>query len=120
MSGSTRIYDCQLGPHTIIGLLKLYISKLHPDCIWLFQQCRSRATEEGPWYKNEPLGVNSLGNMMRTIGEVAGLSQRYTNHCVRATTITVLFNAGVEVQNIQSRTGHEPTGSPALHREPYR
>ena len=102
----TRIYDCPLGPHTILGLLKLYLSKLHPDCIWLFQQCRSYATEEGPWYKNEPLGVNSLGSMMKQIGEAAGLNGTYTNHCVRATTITVLFNAGVEIQNIQSRTGH--------------
>ena len=106
VTGDTRIYDCQLGPHTIIGLLRLYLSKLHPDCIWLFQQCRSQAADEGPWYKNEPLGVNSLGSMMKTIGEAAGLSRQYTNHCVRATTITVLFNAGVEVQNIQSRTGH--------------
>ena len=106
MAGDTRIYDCQLGPHTIIGLLRLYLSKLHPDCIWLFQQCRSQAADERQWYKNEPLGVNSLGSMMKTIGEAAGLSRQYTNHCVRATTVTVLFNAGVAVQNIQSHTGH--------------
>ena len=102
---STRIYDCEVGPYTLIGLIKLYLSKLHPDCIWLFQQCRTK-TDDGPWYKNEPLGVNSLGAMMKTISKSAALSQTYTNHCVRSTTITVLFNAGIEVQHIQSRTGH--------------
>ena len=102
---TTRIYDCEIGPYTLIGLIKLYLSKLHPDCIWLFQQCRTK-TDSGPWYKNEPLGVNTLGAMMKTISKAADLSQTYTNHCVRSTTITVLFNAGIEVQHIQSRTGH--------------
>ena len=106
----TRIYDCDLGVHRLIAIIKLYLSKLHPHCEWLFQQNRMHASEsECPWYKNEPLGVNSLGKMMQTISSAAGLSRSYTNHCVRATTITLLFNAGVTAQHIRARTGHRTT-----------
>lgn len=105
-ANQTRIYDCAIGPHSVLGLLKLYLEKLHDACEWLFQQCRSKAVDGEPWYKNEPLGVNSLGTMMKVISQAAALSKPYTNHCVRATTITVLFNGGVDIQSIQSRTGH--------------
>lgn len=44
--------------------------------------------------------------MMPRISEAAGLSEAYTNHCVRATTVTVLFQKGVQPQNIMARTGH--------------
>ena len=90
--------------------MKLYLSKLHPDCQWLFQQSKMKiSSAEEVWYKKEPLGVNSLGKMMQPISEAAGLSQAYTNHCVRATTVTLLFNTGVTTHHIQARTGHRTT-----------
>jgi len=104
---STRIYDCRFGANSLIAMLELFLSKLNPNCKWLFQQCRPKTNRADPvWYKNEPLGVNTLGSMMKTISGAATLSKTYTNHCVRSTTITVLFNAGVNTQNIQARTGH--------------
>ena len=109
-SNTTRVYDCDLGAHRLLDLMRLYLSKLHPDCEWLFQQCKMRVSiSDEIWYKKEPLGVNSLGKMMQMISAAAGLSQSYTNHCVRATTITLLFNAGVTAQHIQARTGHRTT-----------
>ena len=94
-TNSTRIYDCELGQHRLVDIMKLYISKLNGNCQWLFQQCRFRVSPtDDTWFKNEPLGVNTLGQLMKTISQAAGLSKLYTNHCVRATTITVLLKEG--------------------------
>lgn len=44
---------------------------------------------------------------MKTISSDAGLSQVYTNHCIRATCITTLDNNGFEARHIMSITGHK-------------
>lgn len=44
---------------------------------------------------------------MKTISSDAGLSQIYTNHCIRATCITTLDNNGFEARHIMSITGHK-------------
>ena len=109
---NTRIYDTQVGGRSALSLLRLYISKLHPDCEWMFQQSRPRPGQDDlTWYKKEPLGVNTLGDMMPRISASAGLSRRYTNHCVRSTTVGVLFHAGVQTQSIMARTGHRSVES---------
>lgn len=108
----TRIYDFVLGSHHALQLIRLYISKLHSECAWLFQQARPNAKlEDSIWYKNEPLGVNSIAGMMSAISDAAKLSARYTNHCVRATTINVLLRDGVDGHNIIARTGHSSVDS---------
>ena len=58
------------------------------------------------WYENKPLGINKLGKMMREISVGAGLSKTYTNHCVRATAITIWSNAEVPARHIMSISGH--------------
>jgi hypothetical protein len=77
------------------------------ECMW--QRPKSQAPAEGPWFTNAPLGVNTLGNKMKTISEKAGCSLIYTNHSLRATTVTVLDEAGVE--DIMAVTGHKSESS---------
>ena len=48
---------------------------------------------------------------MKQMSKDAELSATYTNHCLRATTSTVLVNAGVENRNICSVTGHRNEAS---------
>ena len=43
---------------------------------------------------------------MSRLSADAGLSKRYTNHCIRATVATMLCAAGVSNQGIMSVTGH--------------
>ena len=44
--------------------------------------------------------------MMKTISEEARLSKVYTNHCVRATAITLWSNAGISNRHIMAISGH--------------
>ena len=108
----TRIYDFTIGSHQTLELIRHYISRLHAECPWLFQQVRTNVKQgDSVWYKNEPLGVNTIAGMMSSISDAAKLSARYTNHCVRATTINVLLRDGVDGHNIIARTGHRSVDS---------
>ena len=89
-----------------------YLDKLNPLQVAFFQRPKSLAcSEDDHWYENKPLGVNTIANMMKTISKEAKLSQVYTNHCLRATTATVLANAGVSSRDICAVTGHHNEGS---------
>jgi len=84
-----------------------YISKLNPNCDAFFQRPKQKFHEnDAVWYENKPVGVNTIGNIMKGISTDAGLSQMYTNHCLRATCATVLAKAGVEARDICAVTGH--------------
>jgi len=52
-------------------------------------------TLDALWYEAPPLGINNLAKMIKNISEEARLSKIYTNHCVRATAITLWSNAGI-------------------------
>ena len=45
--------------------------------------------------------------MMERISIKAELSERYTNHCIRASTITSLFQRGVDARKICAITKHK-------------
>ena len=47
-------------------------------------------------YTGQPLGKNTIAEMMKRISQKAGLANTYTNHCVRATCITRLSEFDVE------------------------
>ncbi|PAA47531.1 hypothetical protein BOX15_Mlig018289g4 [Macrostomum lignano] len=61
----------------------------------------------GKWYSKSAVGVNTLGPLMKKISTSAGLSKPYTAHCVRATVITELHDAGFNVETIAKVTGHK-------------
>lgn len=87
--------------------IKLYIAKLNPACEAFYQYPKRQwKSTDDSWYENRPLGVNKLGDMMKNISSAAGLSQIYTNHCVRATSITLWSNAGLTNRHIMSISGH--------------
>ena len=90
-----------------LGSLKFYLTKLNEKCDTLFQRPRDVNWESSPtWNVNSPLGVYPLGNMMPAISKDAQLSMIYTNHCIRATTVTTLCQAGIPPTDIVAVTGH--------------
>ena len=61
---------------------------------------------EDCWFSSKPLGHNALNRMVQDMCKAAGITGFKTNHSLRATTATRLFQAGVDEQLIMERTGH--------------
>jgi len=92
--------------------LKKYISKLNPKCPCFFQRPREKMSpDDQTWFENKPLGVKSINSLMKSMSVDAGLSVQYTNHCVRATTATVLAKSGIDSRDVISVTGHKHESS---------
>ncbi len=59
------------------------------------------------WYSDKPVGVNSLKKIVSSLAKEAGLVGHYTNHSLRATAATRMYNGGVDEQVIKEITGHK-------------
>ena len=92
---------------------KLYVSKLNPNLTALFQRPKKSPPQDPnkPWYDNMVVGEKSLGGMMKNISRESQLSRVYTNHSIRAITITILDSNGVEARDIMSLSGHRSASS---------
>ena len=95
------------GDRCPIKTLEFYLTKLNPPCTACFQRCNPRWGESGRWYDNMAMGKGSTGKMKSKISARAQLSDRYTNHCPRATTVTALSHAGFASKDICSVPGHK-------------
>jgi hypothetical protein len=81
----------QYGPRCPVHSYKLYISKLNPECQALFQYPKPNCNiTDNVWYNKKPVGKKSLSEMMKRISVAGELSEIHMNHCIRATSITVL------------------------------
>ena len=102
----TRLYSTG-EDDDVFASLKIFVSKLNPSCSTFFQHPKQSVNlEDAVWYENRPLGVNKLGEIMKTISVGAKLSQLYTNHSVRASAITLLPDANVPDRHIMFISGH--------------
>ena len=62
-----------------------------------------------PWYTSVLFGRNSLNQMVPEMCSEAQISTRKTNHSLRATGATELYNAGVPEKIIKEQTGLRST-----------
>ena len=91
-----------------VKVYQFYVEKLHPDHPNLFAKSKkSFVKDETTWYTHEVIGKNLLVIIMKQISNKSGLSKVYTNHCVRASTVTSLYQAGIDTQQICSITKHK-------------
>ena len=112
--GEGRMYERPESPYCPVKTFELYISKLNPalSCLWQ----RPRATDnfshsDEVWYCNVPLGKNALGTFMSSISKELKLSQKYTNHCIRATAVSLLDECNFEARHIMRVSGHKSESS---------
>ena len=59
-----------------------------------------------PWFSCIPVGRNMLDSMVKGICTDAGIQEK-SNHSLRATGATGMFQSGVPERAIQARTGHK-------------
>ena len=104
------MYERQGDPNCPVASFEKYVSKLNPSCNAFFQRPKKNP-QDSIWYDNQCVGKNTLGNNMKVISQLANLSKVYTNHSIRATSITILDEAGFEARHIMSVSGHKNESS---------
>lgn len=106
-----KIFAISASPRCPVKVIKAYLSHLNHDIDALFQRPKAPSSKFHPnetiiWYEKKVLGHNLLDNMLRNMSERAEISPYYTNHSLRATTVTVLSSNIIETQKIKAVTGH--------------
>ena len=56
--------------------IKLYISRLSPECEAFFQTPKNKGWKSTMWYSKSPVGINTIGKFMPTISKQAKLSKQ--------------------------------------------
>ena len=90
-----------------------YLAHLNPKLDALFQ--KPRHVESGKfnpdvdeiWFCNVPIGASTLDNMLKSTSKRAGIDPYLTNHCLRATPVTILSDSDCETRHIKAITGHK-------------
>ena len=102
-------------PRCLVYLLDRYLGKL--PCFAFANDvfyCRPKAVvpanEHAPWYEGAPVGKNKLASMVKEMCISAGIDVK-TNHSLRATGATNLFQSNVPKKIIQGVTGHRSLDS---------
>jgi len=97
-----------------VKTLKNYLGHLNATSDALFQRPRDGQSKKfNPavdkiWFCNAPLGTTTLDNMMKEISKRAGIEPHLTNHCLRATSVTVLSDHNCEaVESYNERPSME-------------
>ena len=105
-----KIVNIYPGPdpnRCLVSLLQKYTALLpkerRSDAFYLRPLARAK---EGVWFADAPIGINSLQSTVKRLCESAGLVGYYTNHSLRATSATRMYNADIPEQCIQEVTGH--------------
>ena len=99
-------------PKCPVASFEKYLSKLSPFRGDLWQRPRdSYLMEDASWYANTPIGKNPIAGFMSEISNIGKLSQRYTNHSIRATSITLLDDAEIPDRHIIKVSGHKNASS---------
>ncbi|XP_046575115.1 uncharacterized protein LOC124283129 [Haliotis rubra] len=68
---------------------------------------QKRFVKDNAWFADCPIGKHPLRGTVGRICKLAGFAGFYSNHSLRATTATRLYDAGVDEQLIAERTGHK-------------
>ena len=103
-----RSVDCKVVVvYCVSNILNKYMSLLpkHRNCQALYLQPKKKFTDK-MWYLDKPVGVNTLRNVVKTLCEDTGIPGYYTNHSLRSSSATRMYQSGVDEQLIQEITGH--------------
>lgn len=98
-----------------VKILKHFMQRTPENATHLFNRIDKFAMEHpdccDTWYTASPLGKSSFTNFLPDISKMAGCSKRYTAHCLRATTIQAMSDAGIETRQIMFMSGHRNEAS---------
>ena len=101
-------YDNPENPERcFVRLFKLYQQLQPPDRprnAFYFKPLKNPTADT--WFTAKPIGHNTLEQTVARLCSAAGIQGFRTNHSLRATAATRLYQAGVDEQLIMETTGH--------------
>ena len=108
----TQFAKPELGDKCHVYLLELYLSKLpdravQRDIFYMKAKNRIPDSPGDPWYMDIPMGHNTLGKFLKEILREAGINpENRSNHSLRSTAISRMYENKVPDKLIMERSGH--------------
>ncbi|XP_028418023.1 uncharacterized protein LOC114542762 [Dendronephthya gigantea] len=106
----TRAYENKENKkRCIVRLYDKYVSlcpSVGAESSTAFYRTALKCPKPNCWYSSVPVGHNKLASTVKRLCEQAGLSGYRTNHSLRATAATRMYDKGVDEQLICEKTGH--------------
>ena len=94
----------------VVRLYQKYLSLCpnnHPKCSRdMYLHPLAKAPQNGPWYSCQPMGIHSIEQVLSGLCAHAGIAGKCTNHALKATCATHLYNKGFDEQMIQEQLGN--------------
>ena len=59
------------------------------------------------WYCDQPYGKNKVSGVVRKLCQIAQIQGKFSNHSLRATSASPMYQSEVQEQVIKERTGHK-------------
>ena len=108
---NVRAYALPGNERCIVRLLDTYLSILPPDCTYFYMHPLDKFPSDTKKcaVTKQRVGVNILKGILPELSEKSGVGVHYTNHSLRATAITRMFNCGVPEKVIAENSGHRST-----------
>ena len=89
----------------------MYLSKLvlNSEHFYMHPLQTAPVDDTKPWYTRQRVGVNTIKQFLPKICSGSGTDAKYTNHSLRATAITRMFNGNIPEKVIAEKSGHKST-----------
>ena len=116
---SVKIYANSENPRRcVVQLFKKYMSFRPSDApsdVFYLQPIEK--PNGNTWYRNRPLGHNPLSQTVKKLVDKIGVNGFFTNHSLRRTCATRLYNKGIDEQQIMSVTGHRSVDGVRVYKQ---
>ena len=90
----------------LVNLFQEYVGHRPSTEVSAFYLTPLKKPQANVWYSKMPVGHNTLSQTVSRLCKTAGIPGFKTNHSLRVTTATRLFQSGIDEQLIMDRTRH--------------
>ena len=107
---NVKVYAQPCSERCLVALLDTYLGKLPDESTYFYLRPLAKFPSDTtkPWYTRQRVGVNKMKTIIPQMFKDSGLEQAmYTNHSLRATAMTRMFNSGVPEKIIVEKPRHE-------------
>ena len=105
-----------------VAFFKRFLSHRPPEMCTpeapLYLAINHRRADYSYWYKKQPLGVNYIDKMMKSVVEGTSITGRKTNHSARKTMVETLCRANIPDSTVMQLSGHKNVQSLNHYKKP--